>query len=219
MLGKTGKGPRFYGLTVSGSGLVPYIDPAFRLEAGMPPLDLVVEAPGSVPSAKAASSNGILGDVDNTGSVDFFDALLVALYSRNSSIVMPNSGDISLGDVNADGQVGLADAWLIAAYLNDFSDPSLPAGIGEPVGPAASLSPDPSTVTFADDGAWHRFTVEAGEPVTVVANPAGTPRGWRRAIRPKRRRLARGRPGGLPGRVQAAGGELGGKRRPWMARS
>ena len=173
--GENGEGAPVYGLTVSGSGLVPYIDPAFRLEAGMPPLDLVVEAPGSVPSAKAASSNGILGDVDNTGSVDFFDALLVALYSRNSSIVMPNSGDISLGDVNADGQVGLADAWLIAAYLNDSSDPSLPAGIGEPVGPAASLSPDPSTVTFADDGAWHRFTVEAGEPVTVVANPAGTP--------------------------------------------
>ena len=163
-----------YGLIVSGPGLVPYIDPAFRLEAGMPPLDLVVEAPGSVSSAKAASSGGILGDVDNTGRVDFFDALLVALYSRDASIVMPNNGDISLGDVDADGQVDLADAWLIAVWLNDPSDPALPAGIGEPVGPAASLSPDPSTVTFADDGAWHRFTVEAGEPVTVVANPAGT---------------------------------------------
>ena len=42
------------------------------------------------------------------------------------------------------------------------------------MGPAASLSPDPSTVTFADDGAWHRFTVEAGEPVSVVANLEGT---------------------------------------------
>ena len=166
-----------YGLTVSGPGLVPYVDPAFRVEAGMAPLEVVVEAPGRVPPAKAASSGGILGDVDNTGGVDFFDALLVALYSQDPSIVMPNNGDISLGDVNADGQVGLADAWLIAAYLNDPSDPSLPAGIGEPVGPAASLSPDPSTVTFAADGAWHRFTVEAGEPVTVVANPEGiTPR-------------------------------------------
>ena len=63
-------------------------------------------APGSDPSAKAASSRGILGDVDNTGRVDFFDALLVALYSQDASIVMPNNGDISLGDVNADGQVG-----------------------------------------------------------------------------------------------------------------
>ena len=86
---------------------------------------------------------------------------------------MPNNGDISLGDVDADGQVDLTDAWLIAAYLNDPSDLSLPAGIGEPVGPAASLSPDPSTVTFADDGAWHRLTVQAGEPVSVVVNPEG----------------------------------------------
>ena len=165
-----------YGLIVSGPGLVPYIDPAFRLEAGMPPLDLVVEAPGSVSSAKAASSGGILGDVDNNGRVDFFDPILVALYSRDASIVMPNNGDISLGDVDADGQVDLTDAWLIAVWLNDPSDPALPAGIGEPVGPAASLSPDPSTVTFSDDGAWHRFTVEAGEPVSVVANPGTTPR-------------------------------------------
>ena len=164
-----------YGLTVSGPGLVPYVDPAFRVEARMDPLDLVVEAPGRVPPAKAASAGGILGDVDNTGGVDFFDALLVALYSRDASIVMPNSGDISLGDVDADGQVDLTDAWLIAVWLNDPSDPALPAGIGEPVGPAASLSPDPSTVTFADDGAWHRFRVEAGEPVSVVANPGTTP--------------------------------------------
>ena len=70
----------------------------------MAPLDLVVEAPDSVPSAKVASGD-ILGDVDNTGDVDFFDALLVALYSHDSSTVMPNNGDISLGDVDADGQV------------------------------------------------------------------------------------------------------------------
>ena len=164
-----------YGLTVSGPGLVPFVDPAFRVESGLAPMDVVLEA-GHLPSGKVASG-AILGDVDNTGGVDFFDALLVALYSQDSSIVMPNHGDISLGDVNADGQVDLADAWAIAAWLNDSSNASLPAGIGEAVGPAASLSPDPATVSFADDGAWHRFTVEAGEPVTVVANPgADTPR-------------------------------------------
>ena len=175
--GEDGEAAPVYGLTVSGPGLVPYVDPAFRVEAGMAPLDLVVEAPTGAPLGKVASSGGILGDVDNTGDVDFFDALLVALYSHDSSTVMPNNGDISLGDVDADGQVDLSDAWAIAAYLSDPSDPSLPAGIGEPAGPAASLSPEPSTVTFADDGAWHRFTVAAGEPVSVVANPEGTPRG------------------------------------------
>ena len=163
-----------YGLIVSGPGRVPYVDPAFRVEAGLAPLDVVIEAPSSTPSAKVASG-GVLGDVDNTGHVDFFDALLVVAYSLDASVVMPNGGDISLGDVNADGQIDLSDAWTIAAYLNDPTSPALPAGIGE-ASSAAALSPDPSTVSFADDGAWHRFAVEAGEPVKVVANPAGTPR-------------------------------------------
>ncbi len=63
---ETGEEAPVYGLTISGPGLVPHVDPAFRVEAGMSPLDLVVEAPGSLPTAKAASSGGILGDVDNT---------------------------------------------------------------------------------------------------------------------------------------------------------
>ena len=126
-----------YGLTVSGPGLVPYVDPAFRVEAGGTLLEVVVEAPASAPLAKVASG-GLLGDVDRTGRVDFFDALLVALYSRVSSTVMPNQGDISLGDVDADGQIAQSDALFIAAYLNDPSDPSLPAGIGKAVGAVSS---------------------------------------------------------------------------------
>ena len=39
----------------------------------------------------------------------------------------------------------------------------------------ASLSPDPSSVAFLPDGAWHGFTVNASEPVDVVANTGGTP--------------------------------------------
>ena len=132
-------GAPVYGLTVSAPGRVPYVDPAFRVEAGMAPLDVVLEAPGSAPSAKAASSDRILGDVDNTGGVGFFDALLVALYSQDSRLVMPNGGDISLGDVNADGRVDLSDAWLIAAWLDDPSDPTLPDGIGEPVAAEVDL--------------------------------------------------------------------------------
>ena len=54
------------GLTVSGPGLVPCIDPAFRVEAGMAPVEVVVEASDSAPSAKVASGR-ILGDVDITG--------------------------------------------------------------------------------------------------------------------------------------------------------
>ena len=83
-------------------------------------------------------AGGILGDVDNNNRVDFFDALIVALYSSDSSTAIPNNGDISLGDVNRDGQVDLADAYLIAAYLTDPSDPSLPAGIGDEHGDSLS---------------------------------------------------------------------------------
>ena len=131
-----------YGLTVSGPGLMPFVDPAFRVAAG--PVDLVVEASAGMARAKTALSGscfsgGVLGDVDNNGRVDFFDALLVALYSEDTSTIMPNNGDISLGDVNADGRIDFADAYLIAGWLNDSADPTLPAGIGEGGGVA---SPD-----------------------------------------------------------------------------
>ncbi len=135
--------PAVYGLTVSGPGLMPFVDPAFRVAAG--PVDLVVEASAGLSRAKAASlgscsSGGVLGDVDNNSRVDFFDALLVALYSGDTSTVIPNNGDISLGDVNADGRVDSIDAYLIAAWLNDSADPTLPAGIGE--GGSGVASPD-----------------------------------------------------------------------------
>ena len=137
--------------------------------------DLVVEAPGRVPPAKAASSGGDPGRRRQHGGCGFLRRPCWWPCTATTPVPScPITATSPWATVNADGQVDLADAWLIAAYLNDPSDPSLPAGIGEPVGPAASLSPDPSTVTFADDGAWHRFTVEAGEPVTVVANPQGT---------------------------------------------
>ena len=109
-----------YGLTVSGAGLVPYVDAAFRVAAGMARVDLVVEEPGRTPRAKRATP-GILGDVDNNDQVDFFDALLVVLYSEDASLLMPNNGDISRGDVNADGRVDRADARLIAASFNNAS--------------------------------------------------------------------------------------------------
>ena len=138
LVSKPGAGPDgetapAYGLTVSAPGLVPYVDPAFRMEAGMAPLNLVIEASGRVSPAKGASTGAILGDVDNTGRVDFVDALLVAVYSIDATIAMPNNGDISLGDVDVDGKVDHSDAWLISAYLTDPSHPILPTGIGEPV--------------------------------------------------------------------------------------
>ena len=121
-----------YGLTVSGPGLIPFVDPAFRVEDGGM-VNIVVEASARLARAKTALSCGVSGDVDANKRVDIFDALYVALYSGDTSTVMPNSGDISQGDVNADGQINFTDAYLIASWLTDSSDPMLPAGIGETV--------------------------------------------------------------------------------------
>ena len=40
----------------------------------------------------------------------------------------------------------------------------------------ASLSPDPSGVEILPDGVWHRFTVDAPEPVDIVADSGGSTR-------------------------------------------
>ena len=122
-----------YGLAVAGVGLVAYVDVNSALAWGR--WDIVVESVAEMPRGKVLAG-GLLGDVDNNNRVNFFDALIVALYSRDSSIAIPNNGDIARGDVDQDGRVTLFDAYLIAAYLDDPSDPSLPAGIGEPIGTA-----------------------------------------------------------------------------------
>ena len=161
-----------YGLTVSGPELVTCVAPALAVEAGVARLDVVVNpAAGKRSRRGAEAGRGILGDVNNTGDVDFSDALLVALYSWDPSIVLPSHVDLWLGDVNLDGQVDRKDAVLLVTWLYDPSDPSLPEGIGEPALPPAALAPDPATVSLAADGVWHRFTVEAVEPVHVVVNP------------------------------------------------
>ena len=126
---------RVYGLTVSSPGVVTHVDPDFR--AGPWPVEIVVEARAGT-SGKAAmkavsSGSRILGDVDANGRVDLLDAILVALYSIDPSTTLPNQGDISLGDVNRDGRIDVADVYLIATYSIDPGNPSLPAGIGEPL--------------------------------------------------------------------------------------
>ena len=64
--GSDGTGEQMYGLIVSGSGLVPYIDSAFRVEAGMAPVELVVSA-GLHSAGKATD--------DDCPLCDFFDAI------------------------------------------------------------------------------------------------------------------------------------------------
>ncbi len=159
-----------YGLTVSGEGLVAHVNPTFRV--GVDEVDIVVEEYSGARMKRAAG--GVLGDVDGNGQVDMADALFVAMYSVDSSIVLPNNGDISRGDVNGDGRVDVADAVLLLRYLSNPSDPALPPGIGlHVVGPldlvvAASVSD--STLAFGQSF-WLRATVRnqgGGEPEPTV---------------------------------------------------
>ena len=133
-----------HALTVSGEGLATHIDPAFRPESGMAPLDIVVAERHAIPRAKTAAA-AILGDVDNNGRVDIFDALLIAVYSANPALVMPNNGDIALGDVNRDGRTDLTDAYHVATYTVSPSDPTLPAGIGQALAQQPPPPPPPGT--------------------------------------------------------------------------
>ena len=119
-----------YGLTVAGVGVETYVDADFRVGVGL--VEVVVEAADATGRGKVAQG-GVLGDVNNDGRVNISDALIVATYSVNAGIVVPNNGDIQLGDVNADGRVNISDALILATYSIDPTNPALPAGIGEPI--------------------------------------------------------------------------------------
>ena len=164
-----------YGLTVSGEGLVAYVNPAFRV--GVDEADLVVEGHGGLPRMKLAAG-GVLGDVDGNGQVNLFDVLYVLMYSEDSSIVLPNNGDISRGDVNGDGRVNIADAVLLLRYSSNPSDPALPSGIGEEIGDDHGNTRSEATQVFLgsstsgtiSDGDVDYFVVEMSGWGTLVAH-------------------------------------------------
>ena len=63
--GSDGADAQMYGLIVSGSGLVPYVDPAFRVESGMAPVELVVSS-GPYSAGKATDDDCAFCDLFGT---------------------------------------------------------------------------------------------------------------------------------------------------------
>ncbi len=157
-----------YGLSVSGEGLVAHVNPAFRV--GVDEVDIVVEEHGGARMKRAAG--GVLGDVDGNGQVDMADALFVAMYSLDPSIVLPNNGDISRGDVNGDGLVDVADAVLLLRYLSNPFDPALPPGIGQDpddtLDGATEVSLGSSTDGSLSEGDTDYFRVEMSSAGTLT---------------------------------------------------
>ena len=137
-----------YGLTVQGAGFAAYVDPAFRVESGMAPVEVVVEAAHT----KRQPADSLLGDVDGDGRVDIVDALLVAAYAvdpaRSASDLDGEAVEdqariasiIALGDVNGDGVLNLTDAALIGrSSVEPFT--LLPAGLGKRAAAASNGTP------------------------------------------------------------------------------
>ena len=156
---------RVYGLTVSGQGLVAYVDPAFRV--GVDEADLVIEEHGG--ARMKLATGGVLGDVNNDGQVDLADVLFVMLYSADPSIMLPNNGDISLGDVNEDGRVNSADAVLLIRYLSDPFDPALPLMIGR-----TEVSLGSSTASSLEAYEADQFVIEISSSGTLAVYTTGS---------------------------------------------
>ena len=118
-----------YGLIVEGPGLVPYMDPAFRVAAGMAPVELVVSAGSSwsVTAAKACGLCGFLGDAatDSTALVALYEATDGDNWTNNTHWL----SDRPLGDwhrvtIDADGRVT-----ELRLYDNQLSG-AIPAELG-----------------------------------------------------------------------------------------
>ena len=97
-------GDASYGLVVSGSGLVPYLDADFRLGVGPVEIELAAINAGRAKAVQTAEQ-ALLGDVDGDGQITIFDAMLVMLFALNFSAPLPVEIEISLGDVDVDGWV------------------------------------------------------------------------------------------------------------------
>ena len=105
--------------------------------------------------------------------------LVEGLHPRRTALTFDDDGGDSGYDSKIDIQLD-AGSYTIEATTygsNDLEDYTLKV---EEVPVAAvvtaSLSPDPATVSFTDDEAWHRFTVSSSVPINVVANPTGEDR-------------------------------------------
>ena len=166
-----------YGLTVSGEGLVAHVNPAFWV--GVDEADIVIEEHGDMPRMKLAAG-GVLGDVNNDRQVDISDVLYLLLYiTVDSSIILPNNGDISLGDINKDGTVDLADLLLLVQYIDNPFDPTLPLigdDHGDTFSAATEVSLGSSTVGSISAGDVDYFRLEmstAGVLSTSVTSNMG----------------------------------------------
>ena len=98
-----------YGLVVSGEGLVTYVDSDFGVAAGQGPVTIEMAAvPNVRMKVTVPTLEGLLGDVNADGQVDLDDGLLVAMYSVDPALSLPNHGyeDAGRCQLRWSGRVG-----------------------------------------------------------------------------------------------------------------
>ncbi|MBN1699952.1 MAG: glycoside hydrolase family 9 protein [Spirochaetales bacterium] len=85
-----------------------------------PPAATPTGPPGPTnPGSPTSPPSGVLGDVNDSGSIDIVDALLVAQYYVGLSPENFNSG---MADANCDNTINIVDALLIARYYVGLID-------------------------------------------------------------------------------------------------
>ena len=104
-----------YGLAVTGSGLVSYVDASFGVRSGMASVEVVVDVVEELPRGKALTDR-VLGDVNGDGQVTLDDALLLVTY-------VANPADPSLPAGIGQAVVGSGGDWVAGAIRNLTNHP------------------------------------------------------------------------------------------------
>ena len=130
----------------------------------------VEDLPGAEPqsaAAKVLNQPTLIGDLNQDGSIDADDVLILLGY------VLDSDASGLTADFNEDGTVNWTDMTLLGNYLiNGVSE----FGIGtEAVDLMAELTPDLSDFRFLPDGQWHTFAVSTtADSLLVRVNGPGT---------------------------------------------
>ncbi|MBN1700151.1 MAG: leucine-rich repeat domain-containing protein [Spirochaetales bacterium] len=131
-----------------------------------------IGTPRAINGCLTIGSNGIAGDVNQSGEVNIIDALLVAKYY--TMFVTETPIDTGVADVNGNGNIDIVDALLIAQYYVGligplpFSGTPHPAQDPTPV-PGGDPTPTPETIDVPDENLAQAIRttcmLPAGEPI------------------------------------------------------
>ena len=135
-----------------------YLDTSFTLFERVPTLSPVGRPPAA--AAKIVAEDDILGDVNGSGEVDYWDLMLMIHHLVNWP-ALSGTYDFTMGDINQDGEIDWTDLALLGDFLYGYPKPPNTYKIGESTNEhrmQANLSPYPSDTIFTADGeTWHQF--------------------------------------------------------------